>query len=204
MQQGDTKKATAMLLKVSDLLRISLKEQVEDLVPLFTELTLLQLYLDIQQIRLGERLLVEWSIPSDLQQALVPPMLLQPIVENTFKHGIEPYAKIGIIHLEVNRAGNTLQIAVQDNGMEGAKSSAFSLGIGLTNTLERLEHLFADSFVFSIDKNPDCPGITVRIQIPLLFPPWSKPVPISLFLTSKCPNLTVCSWLDNFPMVVFQ
>ncbi len=102
MQQGQTRKATAMLLKVSDLLRISLREQVADLVPLHKELRLVQLYADIQQIRLGERLRVEWVVPPGLEQALLPPMLLQPLLENTFKHGIEPYAKAGVIRLQVS------------------------------------------------------------------------------------------------------
>jgi sensor histidine kinase YesM len=170
MQKGEIKQAMAMLLKVSDLLRMSLKETSKDLVPIRQEVDLLRLYMDIQQIRFKDRLEIKWCVAEELMQALVPPMLLQPIAENAIKHGVEPYAKKGIVQIKIESRKKNLQILVQDNGQEGAIFSPLTLGIGLTNTKERLAHLFADNQQFTIDRNPQEAGVRVQITIPLLLP----------------------------------
>ncbi len=170
MQKGEIKQAMAMLLKVSDLLRMSLKETSKDLVPIRQEVDLLRLYMDIQQIRFKDRLEIKWCVAEELMHALVPPMLLQPIAENAIKHGVEPYAKKGIVQIKIESRKKNLQILVQDNGQEGAIFSPLTLGIGLTNTKERLAHLFADNQQFTIDRNPQEAGVRVQITIPLLLP----------------------------------
>jgi LytS/YehU family sensor histidine kinase len=170
MQKGEIAQAMATLLKLSDLLRISLKENKADFVTLRQEAEFLRLYMDIQQIRFKDRLQVQWCIDEALMEALIPPMLLQPIVENTIKHGIEPYAKKGLLQINITSREDNLQILIQDNGLEGAIDSPLTLGIGLANTQERLEHLFAHNYHFSINRNPQGTGVYVQMSIPLLLP----------------------------------
>src|SRR5687768_11408798 len=89
--------ANKMLVKLSDLLRFALKENKDQLIPLFKELEILHLYLSIQQMRFNDRLAVKINYPADLNNAMVPPLILQPIVENSIKYAVEPYKEKGII-----------------------------------------------------------------------------------------------------------
>lgn len=166
MQKGDTEKATKMLIKLSDLLRLSLKENNEDLVRLKNELHLLQLYLDILKIRFGDRLNCKVLIDNALQESFVPPMLLQPIVENAIKYGVEPFAKQGEIEILAKNTETQLMLSVKDNGIE--TFSDFKFGIGLMNTQERLKNLFGEETSLSISSNFPDNGVCVTITLPLL------------------------------------
>lgn len=166
MQKGDNEKATRMLMKLSDLLRLSLKENNDDLVPLKNEVQLLQLYLDILKIRFEERLDYQISINTDLQKAFVPPMLLQPLVENAIKYGIEPFAQHGKIEISAQNGQDKLKLQVKDNGIETFEH--FNFGIGLMNTQERLKNLFGEEARLDIISNTPENGITVTITLPLL------------------------------------
>lgn len=166
MQKGDTEKATKMLMKLSDLLRLSLKETNDDLFRLKNEIHLLQLYLDILKIRFEERLDYKILIDKELQDAFVPPMLLQPIVENAIKYGIEPFAKQGTIEISASSKQNQLMLSVKDNGIE--TFTDFKFGIGLMNTQERLKNLFGEETSLNIASNSPSNGITVTITLPLL------------------------------------
>ena len=166
MQKGDTEKATNMLMKLSDLLRLSLKENDEDLVRLKNEIHLLQLYLDILKIRFEARLDCKILIDSKLQNAFVPPMLLQPIVENAIKYGVEPFAKQGNIEISASAKHNKLFLSVKDNGIE--TFSDFKFGIGLMNTQERLKTLFGEETSLNISSNAPENGVNVTITLPLL------------------------------------
>jgi two-component system, LytTR family, sensor kinase len=171
MQKGDTEKATKMLIKLSDLLRLSLKENNDDLVPLKNEIQLLQLYLDILKIRFEERLDYKILIDSTLQNSFVPPMLLQPIVENAIKYGIEPYAKQGIIEISAEKRQDNLILLVKDNGIENFekfKQRELRFGIGLSNTQERLKNMFDEAANLEIFSNMPQDGITVSITFPFL------------------------------------
>ncbi|MFD2519272.1 sensor histidine kinase [Emticicia soli] len=166
MQKGDTEKATRMLMKLSDLLRLSLKETNDDLVPLKNEVELLQLYLAILKIRFEERLDYQILINQDLQKAFVPPMLLQPLVENAIKYGIEPFAKQGKIEISAQNGQDKLKLQVKDNGIETFEH--FNFGIGLMNTQERLKNLFGEDASLEIMSNTPENGITVTLTLPLL------------------------------------
>lgn len=166
MQKGDTEKATRMLMKLSDLLRLSLKENNDDLVPLKNEVQLLQLYLDILKIRFEERLDYQILVDTDLQKAFVPPMLLQPLVENAIKYGIEPFAKQGKIEISAQNGQDKLKLQVKDNGIETFEH--FNFGIGLINTQERLKNLFGEDASLEILSNTPENGITVTLTLPLL------------------------------------
>ncbi|MCU0324510.1 MAG: histidine kinase [Spirosomaceae bacterium] len=178
MQKGDTEKATQMLMKLSDLLRLSLKENIGDLVPLRNEIQLLSLYFEIIKIRFEERLSYQFLIDKHLENALVPPMLLQPIVENAIKYGIEPYAKRGEIEVRVEplltpgRASSPirgkLKLIIKDNGIDNQSFTNFNFGIGLSNTQHRLETLFGKDGQLNIISNEPQSGITVELTMPLI------------------------------------
>ena len=167
MQQGEIPKATQMLMKLSDLLRLTLKENRSDLVSLQQEIELLRLYLDILKIRFGERLDVQIVLPEELSGVPVPMMLLQPIVENAVKYGVEPFAKQGKICIEATRVGERLRLSVRDNGAK-VDSVNFQFGVGLTNTLKRLESLYQSNYLLDIQDNQDGLGICVIVEIPLI------------------------------------
>ena len=166
MQNGDTEKATKMLMKLSDLLRLSLKENNDDLVPLKNEVHLLQLYLDILKVRFEERLDYQILINNELQKVFVPPMLLQPLVENAVKYGVEPFSKQGKIEISAQNGQDKLKLLVKDNGIETFQH--FNFGIGLMNTQERLKNLFGEEATLDIASNTPDNGITVTITLPLL------------------------------------
>lgn len=166
MQKGDTEKATKMLIKLSDLLRLSLKENNEDLVKLKNEIHLLELYLAILKIRFEDRLECKILIDSSLEEVFVPPMLLQPIVENAIKYGVEPFAKQGEIEILAKNTETQLMLSVKDNGIE--TFSEFKFGIGLMNTQERLKNLFGEETSLTISSNAPDSGVCVTITLPLL------------------------------------
>ena len=105
----DPKRAETALEELSELFRVLMRDQ-SDLRPLADEITLCQQYLNLEKLRLGERLQVDWTmgeIPVDL---MVPPLMLQPLLENAVYHGIEPSVEPGILRVRFTRHGDTLQI----------------------------------------------------------------------------------------------
>ncbi|HEY9229360.1 MAG TPA: histidine kinase, partial [Gemmatimonadaceae bacterium] len=163
---GRSKEAAAMIARLGDLLRSTLEVPSEAEIPLASELELVQRYLDIEQVRLGDRLALDVSVASDAWTARVPSLLLQPIVENAVRHAIAPRAKGGRIAVSARRAGERLHLVVEDDG-PGLNSNASSNGggIGLTNTRERLRYLYGDAQQFRLDRG-DLGGLRVRFDLP--------------------------------------
>ncbi len=171
MQKGETSKATEMLTKLSDLLRISLKENNADLVPIDHEIDWLKKYLDIISLRFGARFLYKFEIDPTVKSALVPPMLLQPVLENAIKYGVEPLAKAGhvIIRIRPNNSDyKKLLLQVQDDGIAHDTVQTINFGIGLSNIQERLTTLFGTEGYLEINSNDPNPGVTVSIHLPWL------------------------------------
>lgn len=137
----DPQGAERMVSGLSDLLRLSLRNASEQEVPLDRELEILQHYLSIQEIRFADRLTVRYDIGADVRQALVPNLLLQPLVENAIRHGIAPRAAPGTIVVSAHRANDVLQLVVEDDGV-GPGATSDGEGIGLRNTRARLERLY--------------------------------------------------------------
>lgn len=108
--------ADEMLGDLSELLRRSLDSMEEQEIPLAKELDFVGTYLSIEQKRFGDRLRVEQNVPDDLMKAMVPALLLQPLVENAIRHGIEPRRGPGLISIEAGREGNHLHLVVRDDG----------------------------------------------------------------------------------------
>ncbi len=137
-------KADAMLTSLSELLRMSLATSSEPEMPLGRELDFVERYLDLMHARYEERLLFTIDAEPDARAALVPPMLLQPIVENAVEHGIQPKPGGGRVTVRAWRDGDTLRLAVRDDGVGLPPGAPPPDGIGLGNTRARLRELYGD------------------------------------------------------------
>jgi two-component system LytT family sensor kinase len=159
--------AEAMIEALSDLLRLTLTASDRAEVTLAEELHFLDRYLLIEQTRFGNRLRVEKQIDAAALDAVVPILMLQPLVENAVKHGIETQIAPGIIRIAVERAGETLRLEVSDNGRGlGAGGEAkIKEGVGLSNTRLRLKELYAGRA--SLELRPGkAGGLSAQISIP--------------------------------------
>ena len=161
--------ARVLIVKLSGLLRRLLRSQ-EHFVTLRDELDAIDEYLDIEHIRFGPRLRIDKQIDVTCLDIVVPSMLLQPIVENSIKHGIEPKLGEGIITIRTTRSGREIVIAVIDNGVgvaPGQSSRVQGTGIGLRNVNERLRVIYGSNYQLQLDSLPG-EGTCVRIVIPEL------------------------------------
>lgn len=155
-------KAQRMLTKLTDLLRSSMRRH-DGLATLKDELELIEAYLGIQAIRLGTRL--HYTLP-DIRKTdtlYLPPMLLQPLVENAIEHGIEPLAEGGNVSLTVAHTQGSLVLTVTDNGA-GFSDTPKGNGIALENVRQRLDGLFGHNATFTMIQNPKG-GVTASIRI---------------------------------------
>jgi signal transduction histidine kinase len=160
----DAEAADAMIVGLSALLRSSLDKAGNQEVPLDEELRLLGYYLDIEKIRLGERLRIEWSIEPETRLAQVPPLLLQPLVENAVRHGISRRLSPGRITMRTHRERGELVLEVQDDG-GGITTGSEGFGIGLSTTRARLEALYGASARLELLALP-AGGTLARLTMP--------------------------------------
>src|SRR5262245_40955170 len=167
LNHDDPKAANRMLARLSHLLRLTLESDRAAEIPLAEELGFLSEFLEIEQVRFGDRLQVEKDICPSTLDAAVPTLLLQPIVENAIKHGIAPFVAPGKIKIVSSTAGGKLVLTVQDSG-RGFTEDAHGSGVGLTNTRERLRCLFGQEHSFEIQSAGDS-GCSVSLRIPLKF-----------------------------------
>jgi two-component system, LytTR family, sensor kinase len=168
--EGDTPAATRMLAQIGELLRTTLDSDVLSETPLSQELALIEQYLAIEQTRLGARLRVDMAIQPESLDAIVPGMLLQPLVENAVRHGVASRIEGGTITIESKLRPGRLVIVIRNSGRRtpgaAAQVSKPSKGIGLTNTEERLRTLYGSNHRLSWCW-PDAGGCEVTIEIPL-------------------------------------
>jgi two-component system, LytTR family, sensor kinase len=163
LMHRDVEAADRMLVRLSDLLRRALDSSDTQEVTLREELEFLHAYAEIEQTRFGERLTIEMNIAPDTLDALVPNLVLQPLVENSIKHGLEPHARPGRIEVSARRESDVLRLEVRDNGT-GLNGSVVE-GVGLSNTRGRLKQLYAERHSFEL-ANTAQGGASVRITIP--------------------------------------
>lgn len=166
MSLNKTKEAAEMLTKLSDLLRKTLDMPNKEFVTLKEELDLVKLYLDIQLIRFGDRLSVKYNIPDETLNKKLPVFIIQPLVENAIRHGIEPVSDSGNIKISSFLKHQKLLINIEDDGA-GFNKRAESNGIGLSNIRERLKNHFGDNYALQIEKN-EPHGTIIEIELPLL------------------------------------
>jgi two-component system, LytTR family, sensor kinase len=162
----DQPAADRMLTQLSDLLRLSLRNTGVQEVPLSEELGFLECYLAIMRTRFGDRLVISVDVPVDVMDALVPSLVLQPIVENAIEHGMADRADIGHVTVRVTKNAASLHLEVSDDGpgLAAAPPSAGN-GIGLANTRERLARLYGSGAAVETF-TASGGGLTVRLTIP--------------------------------------
>lgn len=161
--------AVNMIAGLSELLRRALDSADEQEVPLREEVKFVELYLNIQSVRFPDRLTVRMDVAPEVLDALVPNMILQPLVENAVRHGVSPVETPGLIVVSAYRAGRMLHVEVTDDGpgLQSGWRLEESEGIGLANTVERLKRLYASDHRFEL-RNGDGRGVTASLVIPFL------------------------------------
>jgi two-component system LytT family sensor kinase len=166
LMHRDMALAERTLVRLGELLRSTLRHVGRRDVPLQEELEFTRNYVDVEQTRFQNRLTVRFDVAPETLDALVPWMLLQPLVENAVKHGIAPQSRPGTIEIAVRRDDSWLRIAVRDDGA-GVKPdvpSAVPAGTGLATVRARLQVQFGDNHEFEFRRQPR--GVEVRIAIP--------------------------------------
>jgi two-component system LytT family sensor kinase len=170
----DVEAADEMLARLGDFLRLTLDNSGAEEVTLQEELELLRCYLEIEQVRFQDRLTVQMEIEPETLEALVPNLILQPIVENAIRHGIVQEVGKGRIEIHSSRSNGMLLLQVRDNG-PGLQAEAAAgrgsnkRGLGFTLTRERLERLYAARQRFHLeDAAPG--GVQVTLEIPFVTP----------------------------------
>ena len=164
LMHRDVKRADSMIAALSDLLRMSLRSVGVQETELREEIDFLQRYLEIMSLRFGDRLTVTLDIDSQVLDARVPTLVLQPLVENALRHGFGDGMRAGHVHLTVAPAGDMLRCEVVDNG-RGIPSGGPREGVGISNTRARLRHLYGERFSLELMANPGG-GARVSLAIP--------------------------------------
>ena len=165
--------ADLMIDRLGDLLRMTLDTSGTQQVPLKQELDVLKKYLEIEQTRFESRLSVAMHIEFESLDALVPNLILQPLVENAIRHGIAPHSRPGWIAIHAARDGPRLRIEIRDsgNGLPPDRLTALNRGVGLGNTRARLTHLYPSAHQFAFSNLDD--GFCVTVSIPFEVEPPS-------------------------------
>jgi sensor histidine kinase YesM len=168
LMMDDTASANRMLVRLSDLLRSTLRSSVDSLTHLRDEITFLRAYLEIEQIRFADRLRVRWAIQPETERALVPTLLLQPLVENSIRHGIARMSTPGTITITAATENGLLRLSVADTGPGlSEQSEEAGHGIGLSNTSKRLKQLYPEH---EMEVNAGAHGgFEVRMVFPLSY-----------------------------------
>jgi len=163
----DPPKANSMIARLGDFLRLTLDHSDQQLVTLKEETEFVRCYLEIEQVRFGDRLTVEFKIEPATLGAEVPHLILQPVVENAIQHAIAPHAAPGRIQIAASRQNNSLRLEVSDTGLglQRASNGIEGHGVGLSNVRARLERLFGSNFSLEMT-NGSSAGLTVTIEIP--------------------------------------
>ena len=161
--RAEPRRAEAALMDMADLFRVLMREN-RDLQPIDDEITLTRQYLDLEKLRLGDRLNVIWKLDKMPADALVPPLVLQPIAENAVYHGIEPTQTAGTIEIEVTRLRSELMITVKNPFLEQAGAHHGGNKMAMSNIRERL------ALHFDAEARMVCGPRDGRYQVQLVLP----------------------------------
>jgi signal transduction histidine kinase len=169
VREGQNDQAVQTIARVSDFLRHTLHEAGTQEVSLAEELEFATMYLDIQKVRFGDRLRVAVDVPAELTRAIVPRLILQPIVENAIKHGVSQRARPGAVEMSAARHADRLVLTICNDGPPlPPEAEASSSSIGIANVRSRLHGLHGDAGSLCIR---DEPGRGVRVTITV---PWRE------------------------------
>lgn len=166
---SDPRNAKAMIIKLSSLLRASLDRDSADLIPLEEELKFVREYLDLEKMRFGNRLRIQWSIAPETARILVPQLILQPLVENAIRHGIATSREGGWIAVSATADDGKLNVIVGNSTVAGASKSN-GTGVGLRNVEARLRFLYSGDANLSLSFGDDRMA-TVVLRLPALRSP---------------------------------
>jgi two-component system LytT family sensor kinase len=165
----DVRAADAMITQLSELLRLTLRASRAHEIPLSEELEIARLYLDLMQKRFENRLRVTYSVDPSLNGSLVPQLILQPLLENSLRHGMKSGSSAMELSIGAHGENGSLILQVSDTGSglgEVDPSGVFGRGLGLSNIRDRLAHLYGDRQQFSISNRPSG-GAEVTLRVPL-------------------------------------
>jgi two-component system sensor histidine kinase AlgZ len=155
--------ARQMCILLADFLRGSLKLGSEERIPLAEEIKLAECYLDIERVRLGARLHVERDVDVQCETCMVPPLIMQPLVENAITHGVAPAIEGGTVSLHAERNGAGVKIVI-DNPFEPGSAAKNGAGLGLKNVRMRLANLYDGNARIDISENAG--RFRVELQLP--------------------------------------
>lgn len=158
--------AQEMVLGLSNLLRETLDTSDTELIPLGRELELARTYLGVERIRLGDRLTVEWSVDDELAAVLVPPLLLQPLIENAVQHGVASHPGPGVVEIGVRREHDHMLLTIADSGGGDAAEIDHEEGHGLAITRRRLAATYGDAARLELAAHAPR-GVEARVSVPL-------------------------------------
>lgn len=158
--------ADSMLVRLSRFLRFTLEVDPEEIVSLRRELDAQELYLEIERARFDKRLAVSVDVDPDVLDAGIPSLLLQPIVENTIKHGVSNSSRRVEITISARRDGDHLAVDIRDNGEPGTGDGPGGSGVGLRNIRSRLAVIYGDAAYMNAAPSPEG-GFHVAIRLPL-------------------------------------
>ena len=159
---GRTSDATKVIARLGDLLRATLATGNASEIPLAEEMDLVRRYLDVEQVRLGDRLAVRIDVEPEAWRGRVPALLLQPLVENAIRHAIAPREHGGEVAIAARRQNGRLHVSVED---DGPGLTTRSQGIGLANTAERLRYRYGAAHRFDLGHG-ELGGLRVDIELP--------------------------------------
>jgi hypothetical protein len=162
---ADPAQAKRMIVRLSDFLRLTLEERHAQQVSLAREMQCLESYLGIQEVRFQDRLVTRLDI-GDVGSALVPSLILQPLVENALRHGLLAKTGGGELRVSARRVGAELQLQVEDDGL-GLPEIGLVEGVGLRNTRERLQAMFGDTAVMDLQRR-EGGGTRVALRFPFV------------------------------------
>jgi len=163
LMHKDVEAADEAISRLADLLRTTLEANGAQEVTLRQELDLLKQYIEIEKLRLGTRLIVVMNVEREALEAMVPNLLLQPIVENAIRYGVSAQSRTGTVTVAAGRADRTLEVRVSDDGP--GLPEHFEEGIGIGNTRARLRTLYGTNQSFAMTGGPSG-GVCVTFRIP--------------------------------------
>lgn len=164
----DPNLAEEMTVRLSDFLRLTLDASGKQIISLKEELDFIRAYIQIEKVRFGDRLSFHELVPTELFDAKVPMLVLQPLVENAVKHGLSQFIQSSFLELSVESSNGQLKITVKDDGTPNEQFSVITEGIGLSNTRKRIETLYGKQSSLRIIPNSPR-GVQVIVTIPLSF-----------------------------------
>jgi len=166
LMHRDVEAADRTLTRLSDLLRLTLEHIGQPEIPLQSELDFLAKYLQIEQTRFADRLVVRFDVQPETLDTMVPNLILQPLVENAIKHGVAKKSGPGHIDISARREGDKLRMEVRDDGVGLSEDALTALqkGIGVSTTRARLQHLFGADYRFEFHRQSS--GLSIIVSIP--------------------------------------